>query len=124
MKCAAAVIRSCSVRYVRLSIQAVNQAGIVGFANVTLHVDRPWTVADPSTLAFVVTLPQLGSGARRGGFCKPRSHGPPGRTWSQRRLPITTAAAPPLIWYERLLGATIRHVVRIPPVGFERSDSR
>src|SRR4249919_3244173 len=103
-----------------MSIQAVNQAGMVGLANVTIHVARPWTVAAPSTWAFVVTLPQPGTGTVSGGFCEPFSHTPPGRTWSQRRRPITTAAAPSLIWYESRFGATMRHVVTIPPVGFER----
>ena len=44
MKCAAAVIRSSSVRPVLLSIQIVKNAGIWGAAKDTIQLGRPWIV--------------------------------------------------------------------------------
>ena len=122
MKCAAAVIRSCSVRLLRLSIHAVNQAGTDGVTNETIHTGRPPTVALPSTCASWTSLPHVGPGT-----CRvvdwDSTHLPPGLVRSHRRAPITTAAAPPWIWYVSRSGLAIRQVVTSPTVGPERSDS-
>src|SRR2546430_10054200 len=106
----------------RSSIQAVNQAGTDGVANETIQTDLPSTVALPTTRTFVVSLDHVGAGTRRA-VDSEATHFAPGRFWSQRRRPITTAAAPPWIWYESRFGAAMRHVVTSPPVGPERRDS-
>ena len=49
MKCAAAVMCRRSGRYVARSIQAVNQAGVVGLAKLTTQTGRPFTRAVPRT---------------------------------------------------------------------------
>src|SRR5690242_19950661 len=122
MKCAAAVMRSCSVRSVRLSIHAVNQAGTAGVTNETIHTGRPSTVALPSTSAFRTPLPHVGAGTCRVDDWD-ATHLLPGLVRSQRRSPITTAAAPPWIWYASRSGLDIRQVVTSAPAGPERRVS-
>src|SRR5436190_19482242 len=117
-----AVMRSCGVRSVRGSIHAVNHAGTDGVAKETIHTGRPFKLALPSTRAFVTPPPQVGAGTWRTVDCD-SAHLAPGLAWSQRRRPITTAAAPPWILYESLSGLAMLHVVTIPPLGPERSDS-
>src|ERR671934_151427 len=93
MKCAAAVMRNCNVRSLRLSIQAVNQAGTDGVAKETIQTGRPCTLVLPSTFASVTSLPHVGAGTCRV-VDGEATHVAPGLIWSQRRRPITTAAAP------------------------------
>src|SRR5919197_630161 len=119
MKCAAAVILSRRVRSLRLSIQAVNQAGTDGVTNETIQTGRPSTVALPSTFASVTSLPHVDPGTCSS-VDSDSTHLAPGLTWSQRFRPITTAAAPPWIWYVSLSGALIRQVVTSPRDGLER----
>src|ERR1700757_1648217 len=93
MKGAGAVIRSCRVRWLRLSIQAVNQAGTDGVANETSQTGRPRTLALPRTRASVTPPPHVGPGTCSLVDCD-STHFASGLALSQRRDPITTAAAP------------------------------
>ena len=87
-------MRRRSVRYVRRSIEAVNQAGVVGFAKETIQTGRPSTRPVPSTCAFVATSPQVGCGTFSAGICCERRQGAPGLSRSQRVRPMITAEAP------------------------------
>src|SRR5438128_3846894 len=124
MKCAPAVIRSRSVRYVCRSMKAVNHAGTDGVSKETIQTGRLPTRPLPSTRAFVTGPPQVAWGTRTA-VDSDSAHRAPGFNWSQRRDPITIPdAPPPWIRYERRSGASKRQVVRRPFVGPERSDSR
>src|SRR3954469_22099151 len=111
MKWLAAGIRICRGREFSRSIHAVNQAGTDGFTNETIQTGRPAIRVVPSRCAFSATLPQVGCGPSEGVVCCGGAHEPPGFDRSQRRSPIATAEAPPLIWKEKRSGACIFHVV-------------
>src|SRR2546429_5986774 len=109
MKCAPAVIRSRSVRYVCRSIQVVNHAGTDGVSKETIQTGRLPTRPLPSTRAFVTGPPQVAWGTRTA-VDSDSAHRAPGFSWSQRRDPITIPdAPPPRIPYDRRAGAPQRH---------------
>ena len=101
----------------------MNHAGIVGSAKDTSHAGRPSTVLRARSRASIVPLPQLGCGTVSAGIWELRVHEPPGLIRSHRFSPMTTAAAPPRMPYAIRFGATNFHVVTMPPLGFDRSDS-
>ncbi len=93
MKCAVAIMLSASVWRFALSIAALNHPGVPGSKNETSHAARPRTVTLPSTYAFA-TETHAGTGWRIG-VCADSRHGALALSRSQRREPITIAAAPP-----------------------------
>src|SRR5947199_8698910 len=109
MKCAVAIMRTSSVRSVRLSIAIVNHAGVPGPKNDASHAGRACTVVDPSTGASV-TLTQPGTGWVTGVWADSVQVLPPGGR-SQRCAPTMIPAQPRRTWYATRFGAETRHVL-------------
>src|SRR5581483_2909410 len=111
MKCDAAVMR-CTTGRPRASVNR-NHAGIFRSRNVTVPGATRWTFVGEVQYGRVTS-----SGVWPVAIHRARSF-----ARSQRREPITTADAPPRVWYARRFGATTVKRVVAAFVGVDASVS-
>src|SRR3954447_2227474 len=107
MKCAAAVIRSS--RGFRGPSSTRNHAGIRRSRNVRTPGAISCTFVGDCQYGWITSS----------GVCELSTYGAPGRSRSQRRLPITIAAGPPRVTYESLFGAIAVNRVVVAFLGFD-----